>query len=162
MQPAVTKSESHLRRPKHNCLPLESRPMRRWLFVLFLLVLPFQMVWAAAAPYCAHEAQTSTKKHFGHHEHQHAAGGEMAPALGDNPGDAGGHHTDCKSCHLGCSGALSIVELVIGSLPRGGNLGVAAQRYTSHVPAGPERPDRCELNAAARFGGGVASDLLAA
>ena len=53
---------------------LESRPMRRWLFIFLLLVLPFQMVWAAAAPYCAHEVNPSAKKHFGHHEHKHSAG----------------------------------------------------------------------------------------
>ncbi len=136
--------------------------MRRWLFVLLLLVLPFQMVWAAAAPYCGHEAHSVAKKHFGHHEHQHAASGETAPALADNPGDAGAPHADCESCHLGGSGAISIAQLFIGSWPRGSTLGVATQRYTSHVPAGPERPDRCELTAAARFGGGVASDPLTA
>lgn len=47
--------------------------MRRWVFAFLLFVVPFQLVWGAAAPYCAHEAAASAKKHFGHHEHKHQA-----------------------------------------------------------------------------------------
>ena len=50
--------------------------MRRWLLIALLFVLPLQMVWAAAAPYCAHEAKLSATKHFGHHEHEHQRGSE--------------------------------------------------------------------------------------
>jgi len=59
------------------------------MFAVLLLVLPFQMIWAAAAPYCAHETNTSASKHFGHHEHRHQAGGEITPALGDDGNGSG-------------------------------------------------------------------------
>ena len=82
--------------------------MRRWVLMVMLLVLPFQLVWGAAAPYCAHEASASVDPHFGHHEHQHGA---------DAPGDAssehsasklpGGNDLDCGLCHGACCGLLA-------------------------------------------------------
>ena len=33
--------------------------MRRFLFILLMLAMPLQSVWAAAANYCAHEAAAS-------------------------------------------------------------------------------------------------------
>lgn len=129
--------------------------MRRLLFVLLLLVLPFQMVWASAAPYCAHEVDISANKHFGHHEHKHAAGAEIKPAMDSIEAESGAYHADCESCHLGCSGAFSSPSRLIGSLPPGDALSVSMPSYASHIPAGPERPDRSDAAPAARFGGGV-------
>lgn len=139
---------------------VESPPMRRWLFVLFLFVLPFQFVWASAAPYCAHESYSSAAKHFGHHEHKHAAGGEIKPAGDENNDSAGLDHVDCESCHLGCSPPFSALAPAMGSELRGASLGPRISRYISHIPTGPDRPNRVNLTAAARFGGGVVLDLL--
>lgn len=131
--------------------------MRRWVFAFLLLVLPFQMVWGVAAPYCAHEATTEAGahggKHFGHHEHKHQGGGEITLSLDD--GGSGAYHADCESCHLGCSATPPIPDLSIGKMPQGTLVASLSRAFTSHIPSGPERPDRSELTAAARFGGGV-------
>ena len=129
--------------------------MRRWLFVLLLLVLPLQAVWASAAPYCAHETSTSAKRHFGHHEHQHQTGGETSQAFDDNPEGPGAYHADCETCHLGCSATLPAPTAAVEALPHGAVLAFHHPCYASHVPSGPERPDRSASAPAARFGGGV-------
>lgn len=135
--------------------------MRRWVFAFLLLVVPFQLVWGAAAPYCAHEASVSAKKHFGHHEHKHQAGGEILSAA-DGAGDnAGAFHADCESCHLGCSAFMPVVTSAIAALPLGSASSHPEPRYDSHIPAGPQRPDRADPAPAARFGGGVVVVSLA-
>ncbi|MCW5642409.1 MAG: cobalt-zinc-cadmium resistance protein [Rhodoferax sp.] len=134
--------------------------MRSWLIVLFLFVLPFQFVWASAAPYCAHEAYSSAAKHFGHHDHKHAAGGEIKLAGGEDNASAGLDDVDCESCHLGCSPPFLKLAPTIFSELQGANLGPPSARYISHVPDGPDRPKQVDLTAAARFGGGVVLDLL--
>ena len=76
--------------------------MRRLILVFFMVLLPLQWSWAAAARVCGHEAQESRESHFGHHQHEHAAedgadhpgageGGLSAPAMGEHP--------DCQGCH---------------------------------------------------------------
>ncbi|MCW5660079.1 MAG: cobalt-zinc-cadmium resistance protein [Burkholderiaceae bacterium] len=131
--------------------------MRRWLLIAMLLVLPIQMVWAAAAPYCAHETKlVGEKKHFAHHEHQHE--GTKAGSGTDDGSDAlGATHLDCEACHLGAAATLPCSEVSVGDLP----LAVAPHHpfphYRSHTPPGPERPNIAEASLAARFGGGVAS-----
>ena len=72
--------------------------MSRVLFLLVVLVLPLQSVWASAARYCQHETSTSSKQHFGHHEHQHQA------AATDDTGKPGTDNKavadfDCGICH---------------------------------------------------------------
>lgn len=135
---------------------LESAAMRRWPVILFLLlVLPFQMVWAAAAPICAHEMQVGGNKHFGHHEHRHQGTEQTAPAADDNGNGSGAYHADCQTCHLGSSATLASTVVAVVALPHGAVRGDHGARYRSHVPSGPERPDRIELTAAARFCGGV-------
>ncbi|MBW7923995.1 MAG: hypothetical protein H3C59_04525 [Burkholderiaceae bacterium] len=131
--------------------------MRRWVFALLLLVLPFQMVWASAAPYCAHETSTSASKHFGHHEHRHYAGGEVTPSSDNDGNGSGTYHADCGTCHLGCAATLSAPIPVVTLLLPGSPLATAPSRYISYVPAGPERPDRSDFSAAVRSGGGVVS-----
>ena len=46
--------------------------MRRLLFLLILVCLPLQSIWAAAASYCGHEAPAAAM-HFGHHQHPEMA-----------------------------------------------------------------------------------------
>lgn len=137
--------------------------MRRWSIIAFmLLLLPFQMVWAAAAPVCAHETQAAAKKHFGHHEHQHQGStsattdNDVTP---DSSSGSGSYHADCETCHLGTSVAVTSATAVSPPLPLGAIRGDHGSTYRSHIPSGLERPDRLELTAAARFGGGVEFSL---
>ena len=130
--------------------------MRRWLLMLLLCMLPVQLVWAAGAPYCAHERDSAAKQHFGHHEHQHKSGANAA--LDETDARVGGaQHLDCEACHFGCSMTLPSAEMVIGTVPALPASTQADPPDTSHIPSGPERPDRAERTAAARFGGGVAN-----
>jgi len=137
--------------------------MRQWsILVLMLLMLPLQLVWAAAAPMCAHETQASTKMHFGHHEHRHG-GSTSTTASIDSAVDSGAnpsaYHADCEACHLGtCAAMISPTPLFI-PLPHGPVHGDHGSRYRSHIPSGLERPDRLELTAAARSDGGVEFSL---
>jgi hypothetical protein len=131
--------------------------MRRWLMFLLLVAMPFQIVWAGAAQYCSHETEAAVKKHVGHHEHRH----EVSPDAGlsvdvDAATDAAAtYDPDCGTCHLGASVSLTASALVVIAMPTASRRGVPPQRFLSHVPGGPERPDRADLAAAVRFGGGV-------
>jgi hypothetical protein len=135
--------------------------MRRWVFAFLLFVVPFQLVWGSAAPYCGHEASASAKKHFGHHEHKHQADGEIVSATGDAEDTAGAFHADCESCHLGCSAFMPAVTPALEALPHGDAMRQPEPRYDSHIPASPLRPDRDHVTPAARFGGGVVMVSLA-
>jgi len=137
--------------------------MRRWSIIAFvLLVLPFQLVWAAAAPVCAHETEITAKKHFGHHEHQRQ-GSTSASAdndlAADNNTGSGTYIADCETCSPGSSEAVGSPTAVSPPLPHGAALGGHGSTYRSHIPCGPERPDRLELTAAVRFGGGAEFSL---
>jgi hypothetical protein len=131
------------------------RAMRRWLFVLLLWVLPTQFVWASVAPYCAHETNIHAKQHFGHHEHQHQSGTAATPDDERAPVSGGIDHPDCGSCHFGCSVTLPGSNLAIGTLSPGQANPAADPPDTSHIPAGPDRPDRADHSPAVRFGCGV-------
>jgi hypothetical protein len=133
---------------------IESAPMRRWLVVFMLLVLPLQFAWAAAAPYCAHETAVAASKHPGHHQHVHQDGSDAVDA-GDDGGSLGGNHTDCASCHAGTAATLPLPTAFLTAAPRDALGEQPWPRYRSHTPSGPERPDIVELTPAARLGGGV-------
>ena len=135
--------------------------MRRWVFAFLLFVLPFQLVWGSAAPYCAHEVSTSAKKHFGHHEHKHQAGGEIVSAADDVDNTTGAFHADCESCHLGCFAFMPEATPAVEALPPGDAARQPEPRYDSHIPASPLRPDRAHATPAARFGGDVVMVSLA-
>jgi len=79
--------------------------MRRFLIILFALLLPLQLAWAGAAAYCGHEAAGAASKHFGHHTHPHkdfaAAGqGESSGKTVKLP------DLDCAVCHFAGSHGL--------------------------------------------------------
>lgn len=126
-----------------------------------MFIMPIQLVWGSASSYCAHEAGASAKKHLGHHEHKHQAGGEVTPAADEHGEGAGAYHADCESCNLGYSAALHPSTPEIHALPHAGILSYRGPSYTSHVPSGPHRPDRADPTLAARFGGGVVVVSLA-
>ncbi|MDE2413313.1 MAG: hypothetical protein KGM60_00965 [Comamonadaceae bacterium] len=108
--------------------------MRRLFFILLLLCLPLQSVWAAAAGYCSHEASPAAV-HFGHHQHldhdEHGAG--QASKVGAD--------MDCHTCH-GLGNALHAAPAAVA-------LRLTAVRPAPFVlpllrapaPLRPERPN---------------------
>ena len=44
--------------------------LRRFILLLMISVLPFQIAWAMAGAYCEHESGKAAQ-HFGHHDHVH-------------------------------------------------------------------------------------------
>lgn len=121
--------------------------LRRVVIVMLLLTLPLQAVWAGVAPICAHETQAALERHFGHHEHRHQADATAAaaPAADDDARGAapGGYHADCGGCHLGAGAALLSPPLVAATLPPADAIRAEdGGDFRSHVPSGPERPDR--------------------
>jgi hypothetical protein len=75
--------------------------MRRWFFIVMLILLPVQLSWAAASAYCQHTAPHTTP-HPGHHVHEHA----QSPSGDSNTADTGTLENDCGVCNAGCSLAL--------------------------------------------------------
>lgn len=66
--------------------------LRRFVLLLMISVLPFQMAWAMAGAYCEHESGKAAQ-HFGHHDHVHTA-----------PTDSGSSDTKAKlKLDLDCS-----------------------------------------------------------
>lgn len=128
-------------------------PMRRLLLAFLLLFMPLQSIWAAASPYCGHEAAPQAA-HFGHHAHEHQADVLVSdawtePALLSAAGEApeptawaatGTADMDCHTCHGAGSGmALSAQgTAIVVSLGAPAALVVSAW---AHPPlARPERP----------------------
>jgi hypothetical protein len=115
--------------------------MRRALFLLMLVILPLQSVWAAAASYCRHETGLAAK-HYGHHDHQHRqtnAGGKSDQKPGTAP--TLGVDTDCSVCHLSTAPSLASNGLIsVASLDAPPQFAYHRSDL-SHIPAGPERPD---------------------
>lgn len=111
------------------------RVMRRFFFVLLLLVLPVQAVWAAASSYCQHEQGTATS-HFGHHAHAHKAAGKGD--LGSGPASA--FHADCAFCHLAGVGASTPQCDVPISASSSMNVPAPGTAFLSIFLEGPERP----------------------
>jgi hypothetical protein len=117
-------------------------PMRQWVTVLLLVVVPLQLAWAGAAVYCGHESTVAGAKHVGHHEHMHQPGSDSASAPVDDADMSSAFHADCETCHFGASATLTMAPMGSAILPSAGLLNASSPRYLSHIPAGPERPDR--------------------
>jgi hypothetical protein len=115
--------------------------MFRWLMVVLLVVVPLQLAWAAGAAYCGHESTVAGAKHLGHHEHVHLSGTDGAAAV-DAVNPSSSFHADCETCHFGASATLPTAPLGSGILHGVGSVGASSPRFLSHIPAGPERPDR--------------------
>lgn len=114
--------------------------MRRWLTVFLMLFLPLQFSWAVAATYCSHEPKGAAAGHFGHHEHQHHAGADLAKDGKGKLADA--VDGDCEVCHLGaCEPILVTLPSVADTLSGASRFDYGAA-YDSYVPPGLERPDR--------------------
>jgi cytochrome c553 len=83
--------------------------VKRWISILFLVLLPLQFGWAAASAYCQHETGAAAR-HFGHHEHQHRADSGVDESNKSSGQQAGVIHADCASCH-GASAAVILEPL---------------------------------------------------
>ena len=118
--------------------------MKRLLMILMMVVLPFQLSWAAAAAYCQHE-NSPVSSHFGHHVHKHAI--NAADAKTDKSPSKLTSDDDCTVCHLGGAGIASMAFL---------SLAIEAtntdQEFTvNHLqpPPRPKRPERPQWASAA-------------
>ncbi|MDO8942016.1 MAG: DUF2946 family protein [Desulfobacterales bacterium] len=114
-------------------------PMRRWLAILLLVFLPLQSLWAAAAPYCAHE-ETPKSMHLGHHAHEH----QESQADQDSSDGPAATHTDCHVCH-GAGGALPSPLVATGQLGHFELLSAWDTTLPAPPVSLPERPNWVRL-----------------
>lgn len=129
--------------------------MRRLLLTFLLVFLPLQSIWAAASPYCGHEAAPQAS-HFGHHVHEHHAdaSGEHAepsvsPAGGEafdltalgSTGPGATADIDCHACHGAGSGmALSTnAQTIVVTVARPAHQ--VPQAWVHPPLSRPERPN---------------------
>jgi len=125
--------------------------MRRFLILLFVLLLPLQFAWAGAAAYCSHDGQQDradaidAKWHFGHHSHAHHGEAADHRAAGDKDSQDGSGKTklpdlDCAVCHF--AGAQLVLPDFSGA---GAHFGVAISYHAlapSFLSAPGTTPDR--------------------
>lgn len=113
--------------------------MRRLLIILMMVVLPFQLSWAAAATYCQHES-SPVASHFGHHVHKHVVTG------GDSKSDktVGSKllsDDDCTVCHLGGVGIVSVPSYSLSiEVANTDEVFAVTPHLASVRPDRPERP----------------------
>lgn len=78
--------------------------MKRFLLILFVLMLPLQASWAAVVSYSQHES-------FGHYSERcsHAASGvsDSSEPRSDEGSAPSTSHGDCSLCHLGHCGVAN-------------------------------------------------------
>lgn len=113
--------------------------MRRWFAIFLLVLLPLQALWAAAAPYCAHE-ESPASMHIGHHTHEHQ-GPEQDLSGSDGPGAI---HTDCHVCH-GVGGAVAAPVLACGPGESRATLPASGKSLPKPPVFPPDRPNWARL-----------------
>jgi hypothetical protein len=118
--------------------------MRRALVVFMMVLLPFQWVWAAAASTYTHEAAGSAAQFSQHvHDHVHEHGAEQANVATDSEqASFAADHPHCGGSHVWAD--MSCHDAALPPISGWGceRIGAATSAYNSHIPAGPERPDR--------------------
>lgn len=145
--------------------PSYTRPVRRIVFILLLAILPVQFSWAAVSAYCRHETGAAAK-HFGHHEHQHQSQHQSQhqnqhkadddSSLKDKKAASSAQaDKDCGSCQFSAAQPIPTAEPVIPAQSAEPRHLACEFIYGSHIPSGPERPDRDGTTPAVRFGGAV-------
>ncbi len=87
-----------------NPLSVQFGPMKKYLAMFLLVLLPLQFSWAAAAGYCQHEAGVTANHPGLHTDNHHAADHHES---GKDGAPSAGVHSDCAACHLGCAAALT-------------------------------------------------------
>jgi cytochrome c5 len=114
--------------------------MRRWLVLLFALLLHMQTAWAGASAYCQHETTEQQSKHFGHHFHTHK--GEVQKSS-DSKLMA---DSDCASCHGSASAAIP-TKLDEGDFEASSlsTEAVISPPFSSALARAPDRPQWLRL-----------------
>jgi hypothetical protein len=124
--------------------------MRKHFALFLLLLLTFQLSWAAVAPYCGHEREV-VSGHFGHHEHHHhsqAEGDSDGMTFADSKATAdlqadkvpGAIDLDCGQCHGNCSVMWSVptyLPATVSVEPPRATIDVTSG---AHAATRPERP----------------------
>lgn len=115
---------------------LYSSPMRRWLALVLLCLLPLQVSWAVVADYCAHERGQAVQ-HFGHHDDEHEvwAGASDDPAQPDTSALAHDHHSHVT----GFVGLPGDAAPIVGDA-WSGSLRAADHPHPASIP--PDQPER--------------------
>lgn len=107
-----------------------------------LSLLPFQLVWGAAASYCQHE-QGAGVQHFGHHVHKHQ--GKSLKSAGQNAADSksliGDDDPDCATCHLTCVSPLTQTPVIVPAYAAEAIHTAFVNVHPRHVPYVIERPN---------------------
>jgi len=111
--------------------------IKRLVLILLIVVAPLQAAWGVAGGYCPHDERSADAQHFGHHVHEHQAGGQND--VGDPTATVS--DTDCFSCHLGCVGVAISPAPVLLSTPASSAVAPPACFPLSVFPQGPERPN---------------------
>ncbi len=123
--------------------------MRRFLILLFAIMLPLQFAWAGAAAYCNHESAQQgngtaiANWHFGHHSHAHQ--GKLSQH-GNSDSKEGKDNIklpdlDCAVCHF-ASAQLVLPDLATSASHHGVAISyrALAASYLSAPGATPDRP----------------------
>jgi hypothetical protein len=111
--------------------------MRRFLIILMLLVVPFQLSWGMAAAYCTHESNPSVS-HFGHHSHKHAeASNDEKPTTAKAKLSFDG---DCEVCQLSGIGVTPSENHSLSSGQAALDVDVVNKPFPSWLLSNP--PDR--------------------
>ncbi len=134
------------------------KAVRKFFFLVLLLILPVQFAWAAATGYCRHETGEAAK-HFGHHEHQHRTAQDGVSKDSEAPSSLGAD-SDCGVCQLSAAQLVPSTKAVIAITSAEPPRFACGARYDSYIPSGPERPDRTAPTPAVRFGGAVVIGAL--
>jgi hypothetical protein len=119
-------------------------PVKKFLFILMLLILPLQLSWAAMAPYCQHE-DGAAGQHLGHHAHHHVENkiDDGADSGGGSPVKA---HADCVTCH---GGAVGIAITPMKAAPDASVIAAGVPAVPLPAFLLPERPERPKWTLAA-------------
>jgi hypothetical protein len=114
--------------------------MRRFVFLLMIVLLPLQSVWASAAAYCQHESSAARSSHFGHHEHEHRVSADKRTDGSLVPDQ------DCTICHLiACPSVLPVAPVVAAPAARPYAPPAVTFAIMSARAAEPERPNWLRL-----------------
>lgn len=114
--------------------------LRRCLFVLLLVLVPFQFAWSAAATYCGHEAGSGAP-HFGHHQH-HAKAQLDDKAQSAKLKQIADGDDNCVGCHVSLAQQSDGVQLPAILTRSVRPLDLGSRSYRSPIPPGLERPAR--------------------
>ena len=76
--------------------------MKRFLLILLLIALPFQVTWSAVGSYCQDE-KAPMSQHFGHHQHEAQFTSMADTADSADQQKSGNSMDECGFCHLSCT-----------------------------------------------------------